>query len=108
MPPAPCSRYGDGIVGRFFDPVSGTWQPQGAIGHNTFGTGHSFGPMPLLDGNGKALVAYHNARISAAILATAVTAALQLQSTRVLRVARTRRRARSVTRKNESERRIRP
>jgi hypothetical protein len=62
--------YGDGIVGRFFDPVSGTWQPETGIGKNTFGTGHSFGPVPLLDGSGNALVVYHDARVSAAILAS--------------------------------------
>jgi hypothetical protein len=50
------------IRGRFFDPVSGTWQPEALIEQNNTGTGFSFGPLPLLDGGGNALVAYHNER----------------------------------------------
>jgi hypothetical protein len=64
--------YGDRsnvIRGCFFDPVSGTWQPEALIEQNHTGTGFSFGPLPLLDGSGNALVAYHNARTGPGILA---------------------------------------
>jgi hypothetical protein len=62
--------YGGGARGRFFDPVSGTWQPEAAIEQSTFGTGGSFGPVPLLDGSGNALVVFHNVRAVAGILAS--------------------------------------
>ena len=58
------------IRGRFFDPVSGTWQPEAEIEQNTTGTGFSSGPVALLDDSGNALAAWRNARISAAIVAS--------------------------------------
>jgi hypothetical protein len=58
------------IRGRFFDPVSGIWQPEALIEQNHTGTGFSFGALPLLDGSGNALVAYHNARSGPGILAS--------------------------------------
>jgi hypothetical protein len=58
------------IKGRFFDPVSGTWQPEAAIEQNTFGTGFSSGPVALLDGSGNALVAFKNGRTGPSILAS--------------------------------------
>ena len=57
------------VRGRFFDPVSGTWQPEAAIEQNNTGTGFSYGPAALLDGIGNALVAFTNARASAGIVA---------------------------------------
>jgi hypothetical protein len=62
--------YGGGARGRFFDPASGTWQPEAAIEQSTFSTGFSFGPVPLLDGSGNALVAFQNARTGVGILAS--------------------------------------
>jgi hypothetical protein len=62
--------YSSGARGRFFDPVSGTWQPEAAIEQSTFSTGFSFGPVPSLDGNGNALVAFQNARTGVGILAS--------------------------------------
>ena len=53
--------YGN-LYGRFFDPVSGTWQPEVLIGQSTESTGISFGGSALLDGSGNALFAFHNAR----------------------------------------------
>ncbi len=53
------------VRGRFFDPVSGTWQPEAAIEQNTTGTGFSSGPVALLDGSGNALVAFDNSRTGA-------------------------------------------
>jgi hypothetical protein len=58
------------VRGRFFDPVSGAWQPEAAIEQNTTGTGFSSGPLALLDGSGNALVAFHNARSGAGVLAS--------------------------------------
>jgi len=62
--------YGNFPRGRFFDPVSRTWQPEAVIEQSTFNTGHSFGPVPLLDGSGNALVVFHNNRGGAEILAS--------------------------------------
>jgi hypothetical protein len=45
------------VRGRFFDPVSGTWQPEAAIGQGPF---FSTAPVALLDGSGNALVAFAN------------------------------------------------
>jgi hypothetical protein len=58
------------VRGRFFDPVSGTWQPEAAIEQNNTGTGFSHGPVPLLDGGGNALVAFSNSRTGAGIVAS--------------------------------------
>ena len=54
--PSPISR----IRGRFFDPASGTWQPEAAIEQNNRSIGFSSDPAPLLDGSGNALVAFAN------------------------------------------------
>jgi hypothetical protein len=58
------------VHGRFFDPVSGTWQPEAAIEQNNSGTGFSFGPAALLDGSGNALAAWSNGRTGAGIVAS--------------------------------------
>jgi hypothetical protein len=58
------------IQGRFFDPVSATWQPEAAIEQNSTGTGFSYGPTALLDGRGNALAAWGNARTGASIVAS--------------------------------------
>jgi hypothetical protein len=58
------------VRGRFFDPVSGTWQPEAAIEQNNTGTGFSFGPAALLDGSGNALVAFSNGRIGVGLVAS--------------------------------------
>jgi len=52
--PPPISR----VRGRFFDPASGTWQPEAAIEQNNRGTGESFDLAALLDGSGNAFVAF--------------------------------------------------
>jgi len=44
--------------GRFFDPVSGTWQPEEGLGAGITSSGVTFGGVPLLDGSGNALVVY--------------------------------------------------
>jgi hypothetical protein len=62
--------YGGGARGRFFDSVTGTWKPEDAIEQNTFGTGASLNPVPLLDGSGNALVVFRNERIGPGILAS--------------------------------------
>jgi hypothetical protein len=46
------------IRGRFFDPTSGTWQPEAAIEQNHRGIGYSNGPAALLDGSGNAFVGF--------------------------------------------------
>jgi hypothetical protein len=66
----PDAVSGHTVRGRFFDPVSGTWQPEAAIEQNTTGTGFSGGPAAVLDGSGNALVAYHNSRSGPSILAS--------------------------------------
>jgi len=58
------------VRGRFFDPVSGTWQPEAAIEQNNTGTGFSFGPAALLDGSGNALAGWSNGRTGAGIVAS--------------------------------------
>jgi hypothetical protein len=58
------------VRGRFFDPGSGTWQPEAAVEQNNTGTGFSSSPAVLLDGSGNALAAWRNARIAAAIVAS--------------------------------------
>jgi hypothetical protein len=58
------------IRGRFFDPVSGTWQPEALIEQNNTGTGFSYGPTALLDGSGNALAAWGNGRTGASIVAS--------------------------------------
>jgi hypothetical protein len=55
-------------VGRFFDPVTGTWQPEASIAQSSFSTGGNCCPTPLLDGSGNALLAFINSRTGAAIL----------------------------------------
>jgi hypothetical protein len=45
------------IRGRFFDPASGTWQPEAAIQQSRVGSGAG-SSVPILDGNGNALVAF--------------------------------------------------
>jgi hypothetical protein len=50
------------VRGRFFDPATGTWQPEAQIEQNNTGTGFSFGPAALLDGSGNAIVAFRNSR----------------------------------------------
>ena len=62
--------WGTGAEGRFFDPVSGAWQPLDAIEDSTFGTGDSNSPVPILDGSGNALVVFRNERVGAGILAS--------------------------------------
>ena len=47
--------------GRFFDPVSGTWQPEEQIPIGIISSGDIHGPVPLLDGSGNALVVTHYA-----------------------------------------------
>ena len=67
MPAAQCSpctvlsaRPSFVVRGRFFDPVSGTWQPEAAIGQDPAGIVRSSDPVALLDGSGNALVAFVN------------------------------------------------
>jgi hypothetical protein len=62
--------YGNTPRGRFFDPISGTWQPEDAIERSTKGSGASFGPVAMLDGSGNALVAFRNAPGFAELLAS--------------------------------------
>jgi len=57
------------VVGRYFDPATGAWQ-EAPIAQDTFGTGDSNSPVPILDGSGNALVVYRNERISAGLLAS--------------------------------------
>jgi hypothetical protein len=45
------------IRGRFFDPASGTWQPEAAIQPSRVRSGAG-SSVPILDGNGNALVAF--------------------------------------------------
>ena len=58
------------VRGRFFEPASGTWQPEAAIEQNTTATGFSSGPMALLDGSGNALAAWPNGRTGAGAVAS--------------------------------------
>jgi hypothetical protein len=53
------------VRGRFFDPVSGTWQPEAAVEQNNTSTGFSFDPVAMLDGSGNALAAWPNGRTGA-------------------------------------------
>jgi hypothetical protein len=63
------------IRGRFFDPASGTWQPEAAIEQDnpaiaSFG-GYSYNPAALLDGSGNAFVAFaHSLNGSLGIVAS--------------------------------------
>ena len=57
------------VRGRFFDPISGIWQPEAAIEQNTTATGFSFGPVAVLDGSGNALSVWQNARTGAGAIA---------------------------------------
>jgi hypothetical protein len=50
------------VRGRFFDPVTGTWQPEAQIEQNHTGTGFSSRPVALQDSSGNALVAFQNER----------------------------------------------
>jgi hypothetical protein len=52
------------VRGRFFDPASGTWQPEAQIEQNTTASGFSSGPLALLDGSGNALVAFEHSNAS--------------------------------------------
>ena len=54
------------VRGRFFDPVSGTWQPEAAIEQNNTGTGFSSSLVALLDDSGNALAAWRYGRLAAA------------------------------------------
>jgi hypothetical protein len=49
------------IRGRFFEPVSGTWQVEATIGQDPSGIVLYTDPVALLDGSGNALVAFVNA-----------------------------------------------
>ena len=57
------------VVGRYFDPATGVWE-NAPIAQDTFGTGDSNSPVPILDGSGNALVVYRNERTSAGLLAS--------------------------------------
>jgi hypothetical protein len=53
-----------GIHGRFFDPVSGTWQPEAAIAQISGGSfSDDSRPVALLDGSGNALAAWQDSRV---------------------------------------------
>lgn len=52
------------VKGRFFDPASGTWQPEAVIEQNHTGNSASAQPAALLDGSGNALVGFFTSILS--------------------------------------------